>query len=939
MDLLFKQLAARPGRRDPLFFVGDASWGDNIRLLRRHSLVVDNAVIVRARRLDVAAFGEQFLQTRGAAGGGGGPSAGWRAQYWRQCGARCSLETAGVEDALLTANSLMAALARLQRTECEDPPREDATCQPIPRISGGLAGALLAGPDSRTPAGLPVLSFDSDRWAVRRADVLNLRDMRRIPTVREMHYVKVGEVDASRAYLSRPVVANTADGREVAAASWIQGCPAADNATGATDVSGRATEESATEAESASGGFTSEATTAAKSVTEAGRTVEQPVTKVEQTVDGPDTEAEPPEDKPVTEVKLAPPSPESADEKPMTVTEQAVLKPVTADGVMTQQPVTTLGPTIEKPMVTGKMAHKPLPPPDYASEEPDRHSTVAPDVSETAGGVTDVTAISVLNVTNVTEQTTSGDTEPLTATEARNAGITEDPALLVTNAATVGVTETTSVTDVTNAGVSETREDEPETTTSRVITSESSPAAPKAEAESTATANIEAGKPAEGSNINSLDAAAKTGETSMTTSEPEMLDDTASSDTNIAHPSEENGNAPEVSPHSVTELISVAANATGHLSGPPMDSAVDGSESDRSPELHDATTQIIPNSASEAAITQTSMSPNGSPGSSVGESKALDEETRKRVRGIVNTSRTSSDSKVKTSDQDTTMRSRKPSQAATGQSKSMNGSSTIQPIKANTNTKMPSRHEADSARMNGTSTENTLVSMSTESGQTGSSQSTKVTKTLSSEVSKSPATTTAIRASSVLVSQTLNTKPPALVRRPAAKDTVSSTKDTSAISLVSKILSELTSTAKTTTSESSTRDEKEEMEKTAVHSAVSAVPAPTEPSSTRWTSTIASTYRKTSTIESILRKMTQSMPTPQTTSATEWTTETANMSTSTAASSTESGGRRGADWAWEPPPPLRRPPRWAACSSSCSGGWSRWCTRPTRPGTRPCWLS
>ncbi|KAF0308321.1 Metabotropic glutamate receptor 2 [Amphibalanus amphitrite] len=223
MDLLFKQLAARPGRRDPLFFVGDASWGDNIRLLRRHSLVVDNAVIVRARRLDVAAFGEQFLQTRGAAGGGGGPSAGWRAQYWRQCGARCSLETAGVEDALLTANSLMAALARLQRTECEDPPREDATCQPIPRISGGLAGALLAGPDSRTPAGLPVLSFDSDRWAVRRADVLNLRDMRRIPTVREMHYVKVGEVDASRAYLSRPVVANTADGREVAAASWIQG--------------------------------------------------------------------------------------------------------------------------------------------------------------------------------------------------------------------------------------------------------------------------------------------------------------------------------------------------------------------------------------------------------------------------------------------------------------------------------------------------------------------------------------------------------------------------------------------------------------------------------------------------------------------------------------------------------------------------------------------
>ena len=60
-----------------------------------------------------------------------------------------------------------------------------------PIISGGLSAALLAGPDPSQSGQPPVLRFGPDRRPVRRADVLNLRDMRRIPTVREMHYVKV----------------------------------------------------------------------------------------------------------------------------------------------------------------------------------------------------------------------------------------------------------------------------------------------------------------------------------------------------------------------------------------------------------------------------------------------------------------------------------------------------------------------------------------------------------------------------------------------------------------------------------------------------------------------------------------------------------------------------------------------------------------------------
>ena len=71
---------------------------------------------------------------------------------------------------------------------------ERSNTSPLPlstvSSSGGLADALQTGSDA--PGDLPVLSFDSDRWAERRADVLNLRDMRRIPTVRELHYVKVG---------------------------------------------------------------------------------------------------------------------------------------------------------------------------------------------------------------------------------------------------------------------------------------------------------------------------------------------------------------------------------------------------------------------------------------------------------------------------------------------------------------------------------------------------------------------------------------------------------------------------------------------------------------------------------------------------------------------------------------------------------------------------
>ena len=59
------------------------------------------------------------------------------------------------------------------------------------RVPGGLSAALVSGPGPSHPRDLPVLRFGADRWAVRRADVLNLRDMRRIPTVRELHYVKV----------------------------------------------------------------------------------------------------------------------------------------------------------------------------------------------------------------------------------------------------------------------------------------------------------------------------------------------------------------------------------------------------------------------------------------------------------------------------------------------------------------------------------------------------------------------------------------------------------------------------------------------------------------------------------------------------------------------------------------------------------------------------